>query len=491
MISLGETPLITISLSVLKDFIKSSNFLKLVVLVGLLAIVACKSDSGGDSTIDLDSDGDGITDEQEELNGTNKNNPCDPKPTSGYTGYDANSTVWLAADCDIDGISNAQELTDGSDPFLNESKDSDGDGIPDYLEVANGSDENNPCDPLQEVGYDGYNALNSVWAASDCDADGVSNGDEVSASTNPYLDDTVYAVAEFLPKLSELKLFRGNIGDLLPNPTTHEYSLSTPLYSDYAYKFRTISLPEGAQMTYDGSGLLQFPDNTVITKTFYYYNDERNFDSGRKLIETRLLIKKNGVWTMGNYLWNEEQTEANLSNSAPTVPVNWIDGNGASQTVNYQVPFSINCTQCHNVNSTPIPIGPKARNLNFEYNGQNQLQYFIDKGLLTGVPALSEIERLPAWDDSNFSLAQRARAYMDVNCAHCHQPGGNHNANTPGRPDFRYEVSLADGLFVEFKDDIKNRTETLPAYGPSMPQIGITEIHTEGIDLIHQYMDTL
>ncbi|MDO1499341.1 hypothetical protein Q2T40_03660 [Winogradskyella maritima] len=70
-------------------------------------------------------------------------------------------------------------------------------------------------------------------------------------------------------------------------------------------------------------------------------------------------------------------------------------------------------------------------------------------------------------------------------------PGGNHNANTPGRPDFRYEVSLADGLFVEFKDDIKNRTETLPAYGPSMPQIGITEIHTEGIDLIHQYMDTL
>ncbi|MDO1499343.1 hypothetical protein Q2T40_03670 [Winogradskyella maritima] len=62
MISLGKTPLVTISLSGLKDFIKRSNFLKLVVFVGLLVIVACKSDSGGgDSPIDLDSDGDGIT----------------------------------------------------------------------------------------------------------------------------------------------------------------------------------------------------------------------------------------------------------------------------------------------------------------------------------------------------------------------------------------------------------------------------------------------
>lgn len=132
-------------------------------------------------------------------------------------------------------------------------------------------------------------------------------------------------------------------------------------------------------MSLDGNGLLQFPDNTVITKTFYYWNDERNHAMGRKLIETRLLIKKNGVWSMGNYLWNEEQTEATFSNSAPTVPVEWIDSNGATQNVNYQVPFTVNCTQCHNVNDTPIPIGPKARNLNITYNGENQLQYFMDK----------------------------------------------------------------------------------------------------------------
>ena len=45
--------------------------------------------------------------------------------------------------------------------------------------------------------------------------------------------------------------------------------------------------------------------------------------------------------------------------------------------------------------------------------------------------------------------------------------------------------------FAGFEEDIKSRTSTLPAYGPSMPLIGITEIHTEGIDLIHEYMDSL
>ncbi len=457
----------------------------------LVIVAACKSDNGSDTPSDLDSDGDGISDEQETLNGTNKNNPCDPKPSSGYTGYDANNTVWLAADCDTDGVTNAQELTDGTDPFVNEQRDSDGDGVADFQEDADGTDKNDPCDPVQNENYEGYNSVNSTWANSDCDGDGVNNGDEVSASTNPYLDDTVFAIAEFLPKLSELQIFRGNVSDLIPHSTTHEYSLSTPLYSDYALKFRTISLPEGGQMTYNGDGLLQFPDGSVITKTFYYLNDERNPSAGRKLIETRMLIKNNGAWSMGNYLWNEEQTDASFSNSAPTVPVNWIDNNGQSQSVNYQVPFSINCTQCHEVGNTSIPIGPKARNLNFVFKGENQLQYFIDKGLLAGDPQLSEIDALPAWDDLSFSLEERARAYIDVNCAHCHQPGGLHNSNTTGRPDFRFEISAGGETFAGFEEDIKSRTSTLPAYGPSMPLIGITEIHTEGIDLIHEYMDSL
>ena len=472
--------------------ISLKNGIGLLLLAFLFAFASCKSDSTDPGPIvDIDTDGDGILDEQETLNGTNKNNPCDPKQNSGYTGFDADNTTWLAADCDTDGITNAQELTDSTDPFVDEAKDTDGDGVPDFQEVADGTDKDNPCDPAQDENYEGYNASSTMWSNSDCDSDGVNNGDEIANSTNPYVDDTVYAVAEFLPKLSDLNLFKGAPSDLVTNSTTHEYSLSTPLYSDYSYKFRTISLPKDAQMTYNDEGLLQFPDSTVISKTFFYLNDERNPSLGKKLIETRLLIKTNGVWSMGNYLWNEEQTDALFSNNAPTLDIDWIDMNGTNRTVNYKVPFSINCTQCHNINDVTWPIGPKARNLNFVYNGKNQLQNFIDKGLLSGVPNLSQIERLPDWIDSSFTLEERARAYMDVNCAHCHQPGGLHNANVPERPDFRYETAFEDSNIFELRVDIRNRVETSPAFGPSMPLIGITQLHTEGVDLIHEYIDSL
>ena len=477
------------------DFLKiicSKKISGLLLMVLFIAFASCNSDDTANTpVVDIDTDGDGIFDEQETLNGTNKNNPCDPKQNSGYSGFDADNTTWLAADCDTDGITNAKELTGNTDPFVDEVKDTDGDGIADFQEVANGTDKDNPCDPAQDENYDGYDALSTVWSNSDCDSDGVNNGDEVANSTNPYFDDTVFAVAEFLPKLSELNLFKGNPSDLVTNSTTHEYSLSTPLYSDYAYKFRTISLPEGSQMAYNDEGLLQFPDGTVISKTFYYLNDERNPLLGKKLIETRLLIKTNGAWSMGNYLWNGEQTDALFSNSAPSVSVDWIDTNGSNRSVNYKVPFSINCTQCHNVNDVTRPIGPKARNLNFIYNGKNQLQYFADKGLLAGAPEISQIEILPDWADNSFTLEERTRAYMDVNCAHCHQPGALHNSNVPDRPDFRYETAFEDSNIFELRLDIRDRVETSPAFGPSMPLIGITQLHTEGVDLIHEYIDSL
>lgn len=467
------------------------------IAIGLLLVVlflgfsSCKSDDYTTTPVDIDTDGDGIFDEQEILNGTNRNNPCDPKQNSGYTGFNANNSTWLAADCDTDGITNAQELSDQTDPFVDEAKDTDGDGVPDFQEVANGTDKENPCDPAQDENYEGYNASSTAWSNSDCDADGITNGDEVVNSTNPYLDDTVYAVAQFLPKLSELNLFKGNPSDLITNSTTHEYSLSTPLYSDYALKFRTISLPEGAQMTYSDDGLLQFPDGTVISKTFYYLNDERDPSLGKKLIETRLLIKTNASWNMGNYLWNETQTDAVFSNSAPSVDVDWIDANGRNRTVNYKVPFAINCTQCHNVNDAPKPIGPKARNLNFSYNGQNQIQYFVDRELLTGAPDISQIERLPDWMDSSFTLEERTRAYMDVNCAHCHQPGGLRSSNVPDRPDLRYETTFEDSKIFDYRLDIRSRVETSPGFGPSMPLVGVTQLHSEGVDLIHEYIDSL
>lgn len=244
-------------------------------------------------------------------------------------------------------------------------------------------------------------------------------------------------------------------------------------------------------MTYNGEGLLKFPDNTVISKTFYYFNDERDPSLGKKLIESRLLIKQNGVWNMGNYLWNDEQTEALFGTAAPTVAVDWIDIEGNSRAVDYKVPFSVNCSQCHNVNDVSRPIGPKARNLNFTFNGKNQLQNFVDMGLVADVPAINQIESVPDWADESVSLEARTRAYMDVNCAHCHQPGGNHDANIGVRPDFRFETPYDNSNIFVLKEEIRARVGTDPGFGPSMPQVGITQLHADGVALIQAYIDSL
>lgn len=467
------------------------RFLLGSIFCGLL-FVGCGSDDPVDRPeAVLDADGDGILDEQEMANGTNKNNACDPVQSSGYTGYDETSSFWLASDCDKDGITNGDELSDSTDPYVDQITDTDGDGIVDSAEITAGTDKDNPCDPVQDAGYFGYNASSTLWLMSDCDSDGVTNGDELSNATDPYVDDTVYPIADFLPKLSDLLLFKGDVADLEFNSTVHEYELATPLYTDYSYKLRSISLPKDAKMNYDGEGLLDFPDNTIITKTFYYLNDERNPSAGKNRIETRILIKKNGLWEMGNYLWNATQDDALLSLDGPTIPVSWIDTTGASRNINYQVPFMLNCIQCHTSNGVNKPIGPKARNLNFVHDGSNSLQSFIDKGLLLGAPSISEIEKLPVWSDVSFTLSERARAYMEVNCAHCHQPGGLHDASVTGRPDFRYETAYNDTSIETLKVDIRNRVNTSPAFGPSMPLIGVTILHAEGVQLIKDYIDSL
>ncbi|WP_162200431.1 DUF7619 domain-containing protein [Kordia jejudonensis] len=64
-----------------------------------------------------DIDGDGISNGQETLLGTDYNNPCDPVQNIGYTGYDADNSVWQTANCDNDDINNALEVVLGSDPY--------------------------------------------------------------------------------------------------------------------------------------------------------------------------------------------------------------------------------------------------------------------------------------------------------------------------------------------------------------------------------------
>jgi uncharacterized repeat protein (TIGR03806 family) len=312
-----------------------------------------------------------------------------------------------------------------------------------------------------------------------------------SSQSNTVSTATLEEPLSFMPLLSEMGVFSGNLSDLIPAEGVQLYEIHSTLFTDYAKKQRLIRLPEGQAMRYANTDLLPaFPDNTLIAKTFYYNIDDRDPSLGKQLVETRIMIKVDDAWQVGNYIWNADQTEATLRDTGSTESISYIKLDGETQDLDYMIPSKQDCFTCHNNSGTPLPIGPKLRSMNFipSYTGQNQLDYFSASGLLQGVnPA--NISVLPDWtDDANYTLEERARAYIDVNCAHCHEPGGS--VPPTFNIDFRYETPFPNtGIYVNRGEIIARFESTLPSY--RMPQLGRTIVHTEALQLLNDYIDSL
>jgi uncharacterized repeat protein (TIGR03806 family) len=325
------------------------------------------------------------------------------------------------------------------------------------------------------------NTSYDVYVKSNCSATNTSMYTDVMSFTTA----APLVVPQFTTNLSDMFIYEGDLSDLNPSPYVFEYDLNTPLFTDYAHKQRLIALPPGTTMDYVDDGFPDFPDNTVITKTFYYLNDERDETQGKVIIETRVLIKVEGNWQLGNYKWNTNQTDAVLDDTSTQVPVDYVDANGTTQNVNYVIPSAQQCFDCHNNASEVTPIGPKLRTMNFN----NQLQEFIDAGHLGNLTDPSTVTVLPNWaDDANYTLEERARAYFDVNCAHCHSDGGFCEFQSQLR--LTYETPFAESYIQERSSSIdsrmRNYNETF-----SMPLIGTTMVHNEGYALISEYLNSL
>ena len=206
------------------------------------------------------------------------------------------------------------------------------------------------------------------------------------------------------------------------------FQLNTPLFSDGALKQRFVYLPQGKAATYDATEAFAFPVGAALIKTFAFPADAAKPAENVRLIETRVLLKQESGWQAWAYVWNAEQSDAALKIAGAKVEIATTDRNGAPLAFNYAVPNKNQCKACHAVNGEIAPLGPKARNLNgdFPYPGrvENQLTYWAGHGLLDGLPDRGELPAVPDWRDSAASLDARARAWLDVNCAHCHRREG-------------------------------------------------------------------
>ncbi len=229
------------------------------------------------------------------------------------------------------------------------------------------------------------------------------------------------------PTLDRYRLF-ADASAHVPNAGMTPYGVNTPLFSDYAEKFRYLYLPPGKAVAYRADGVLDIPLGAALVKTFAYPADFREPTAQVRFIETRLLIHKVSGWVALTYVWNAAQDQAVLNRAGAHIDVAFSDADGAAQRIDYHVPNVNQCKQCHSSDNALIPIGPKARNLNGTYpyaeGAENQLAHWTRLGLLTGGPDPAMAPRLPRWDDAGEPLAARARAYLDVNCAHCHNRAG-------------------------------------------------------------------
>ncbi|EDM38925.1 hypothetical protein PBAL39_22670 [Pedobacter sp. BAL39] len=299
---------------------------------------------------------------------------------------------------------------------------------------------------------------------------------------NPHIGNQV----AFKKQLSNYHLFKGEMSALHPEAGVEVLELSSTLFTDYAEKQRLIRLPAGKKMKLKGNGLPDFPEGTLIAKTFYYPSENRK---RLQIVETRLLIFAGSTWNVATYQWNDDQTDALLIEEGATVRVDVEDLSGERRQIAYHIPSNKECVSCHHSGNAILPIGPKVRNLNrpVQREGKqfNQLAYLINKGLIES-SRLDSFQHMPSYRDNNLPVEQRARAYMDINCAHCHQSGGYAGQTTI---NLDYNTNLRHSGIELNKNNILIRMNEMGEY--HMPKLGTTVVDKEGLALIEAYIKNL
>ncbi len=328
------------------------------------------------------------------------------------------------------------------------------------------------------------------------------------------------------PVLSDYHFFEGEMKNQIPALNVLPYKPASSLFSDYAHKKRFVWMPPGLSATYNSdSTTLELPVGAALIKTFYYDNVQNVTPVGAtRIVETRIMIRKATGWIFANYVWNAAQTEAYFDLNGSFTPITWIDENNVEKTVNYRIPNDAQCIVCHkkreiiggNSVETYVPIGIKPQNLNFGYTysttARNQLSKWIEQGYLQNNFTFPTVANSTInYEDTSKPLLLRARSYVDINCAHCHQDN-RHCDYRPMRFAFTETANNPTnmGVCVETQDmqDFPSSLSKIVTPGNinrsmmyyrlnttdeaiRMPLHGRTIIHDEGIALIQAWINSL
>ena len=273
-------------------------------------------------------------------------------------------------------------------------------------------------------------------------------GLERRIATRPYLNVPALATGEMPRRLSETGAF-ADVCTLTVTNGLIPYDLAVSFWSDGANKARWISVPTG-KIEFSPTGEWRFPCGTVFVKHFDLATDETNPQVTRRL-ETRLLVcdAKGGVYGL-TYKWRPDNSDADLlyTNLTEAIPIKTATG---VRTQLWYYPSRADCLVCHNANAGGV-MGVKTRQINRDLTyptgiTDNQLRTWNHLGLFKPAFAeedIAQFKSLARADDTTRSLEDRARSFLDANCAQCHRPGG-----TVATFDARYDTPLAKQALIE------------------------------------------
>lgn len=331
-------------------------------------------------------------------------------------------------------------------------------------------------------------------------------------------NDSVAANASFPATLSATGLF-ARVADHAVAPGVIPYSIQAEPWMDGAKAERFVALPGTAKLGIHATSNVQigyikdtwsFPPDSVLMKTISLEMEAGRPESARRL-ETQILHFDVDTWRAYNYIWNEDQTDAELAPNQSTERPFIINDRAAPSGKSQQTWYFASrteCLLCHTTRGgTVYGFNPPQLDRDHDYGPgrDNQLRTLSHIGLFQSL-AKEPSRRIVSPYEETANLEERARAYLHVNCAHCHRRGGGGTAAM----DVQYQLQLEKTNLLEARPTQGtfgiHAAQVLAAGDPfrsvlyyrmaklgrgRMPYIGSSVVDVRGLRLMHDWIGGL
>ena len=321
---------------------------------------------------------------------------------------------------------------------------------------------------------------------------------------------------KFPQQLSQTGLF-SDTEQQIPNAGVIGYEINEPVWTDQATAERWVAVPSEDSIVAHKSVIrhrnsnlrerMTFPDESVFARTVSLTDDnDRNVR-----LETQVLHFNGQHWAPYSYVWNSEQTDAELAPLGGTELKLAEYGSFADRST-WTVHSRAECSRCHNSFVGEV-LGFTLPQLNRDVGKENQISRLVANGLLTGAIPESPGETseahcaaMPSSRDLSHPLEMRARSYLAANCSHCHQKGGGGTATIdlqfatklPGTKLISAQPSqgafgLSDASIVSSgRPNHSVLLYRMASCGRGrMPHIGSQQVDAAGLSLIRDWIKSL